>query len=173
MCLVAVGVLALGACTTGSKPGPPEGPAAHPVSADEAPAPTTQRFGDPVADGPAVPLRDVLADPARHAEGTVVIEGHVRRVCERKGCWMEVAAGPGDGEPGCRVTFKDYGFFVPTDSQGARARMEGRVEVETVPADHVEHLESEGARFGQKAEDGTAREVRLVATGVELIASAP
>jgi hypothetical protein len=67
-----------------------------------------------------------------------------------------------------RVTFKDYGFFVPIDSAGAEARVQGVVAVETVAARYVKHLEEEGARFASKADDGTAREVRLVANGVEL-----
>ena len=66
------------------------------------------------------------------------------------------------------MSFKDYGFFVPTDSAGARARVHGIVEVTTVKAGHVKHLEEEGATFSNKAADGTAQEVSLVATGVEL-----
>jgi hypothetical protein len=66
------------------------------------------------------------------------------------------------------VTFKDYGFFVPLDSAGSTAKVQGTVEVKTVAATEVEHLESEGAKFAGKQPDGTAREVRMVATGVEL-----
>ena len=78
-----------------------------------------------------------------------------------KGCWMQL-------EPGVRVTFKDYGFFVPLDSAGSTARVEGTVQVRVVPGPEVQHLESEGAKFASKEPDGTAREIRMVATGVEL-----
>ncbi len=81
---------------------------------------------------------------------------------------MELAESVETNTPGCRVTFKDYGFFVPTNSGGAHAKVEGVVEVEKVAASHVKHLEEEGATFAKKAPDGTAEEVRLVATGVEL-----
>ena len=70
--------------------------------------------------------------------------------------------------PGCRVTFKDYGFFVPLDSAGSHARVQGTLAVEKIAAGTVQHLEEEGARFARKNPDGTADEVRLVATGVEL-----
>ena len=66
------------------------------------------------------------------------------------------------------MTFKDYGFFVPKNSAGAQTRVEGTVEVRTLEKQHVAHYESEGASFAAKAPDGTAREVRLVATGVEM-----
>ncbi len=92
----------------------------------------------------------------------------MRRNCTRRGCWMELSQGLDPSFPGCRVTFKDYGFFVPLDSAGASARVQGTVDVTTVGAPEVAHLESEGARFASKQPDGTAREVRIVATGVEL-----
>ena len=66
------------------------------------------------------------------------------------------------------MTFKDYGFFVPTNSAGSRARVQGTFELATVSAPRVRHLEQEGAAFASKQPDGTARELRLVATGVEL-----
>jgi hypothetical protein len=81
---------------------------------------------------------------------------------------MELAESAQEGTPGCRVTFKSYGFFVPTNSAGAKARVQGVVEVETLPASSVRHFEEEGAVFAGKQPDGTAKEVRLVATGVEM-----
>jgi hypothetical protein len=81
---------------------------------------------------------------------------------------MELAESAEASATACRVTFKDYGFFVPTDSAGADARVQAVVQIETVKAATVEHLESEGARFANKNPDGTADEVRLIATAVEL-----
>jgi len=65
------------------------------------------------------------------------------------------------------VTFKDYGFFVPTDSKGMQARAEGVVKVKTLSKEEVDHLEGEGAKLNRGA-DGTAKEVTFVASGVEL-----
>jgi hypothetical protein len=93
---------------------------------------------------------------------TVLVEGVVRRACSQMGCWMELASG--EGGPGVRVTFKDYGFFVPTDSAGARARVQGTVKVAQLSAAQAEHLRAEGGSMSA----GAQREVRLVATGVEL-----
>jgi len=136
------------------------------TSANAAPKPNT--FGSPIQSGDKSSLATVLEQPERYAGKTVVVEGHVRRACSRKGCWMELAAAPEASAPGCRVTFKDYGFFVPTDSAGSRARIEAAVELARLEPNHVEHLEREGAKFSAKEADGSAREVRLIATGVEL-----
>jgi hypothetical protein len=81
---------------------------------------------------------------------------------------MELAPSNDPKLPGCRVTFKDYGFFVPTDSAGAQAKVQGTLGVNTLPPERVAHLESEGGQFPRKNADGSVDELRLVATGVEL-----
>jgi hypothetical protein len=158
-----VTVLALVACNTQPEIAEPSKSAA--LSPPAAPHKT---FGAPLGQSPRAKLADVLAAPDRFADKTVTVEGNVRSACSKKGCWMELAQAADAAAPGCRVTFKDYGFFVPTDSAGAQARVEAKVETKLVKPSMVTHLEEEGAKFAQKEPDGSAREVRLVATGVEL-----
>jgi hypothetical protein len=148
--------LSVAACNTRPKP-------AEPVPA---PAAGKKTYGQALAPAAPITVAALLANP--DTSKTITVEGSVRKACTRKGCWMELAESPKDGTPGCRVTFKNYGFFVPVDSAGAKARVQGVVEVETLPASSVRHYEEEGAVFASKAPDGTAKEVRLVATGVEL-----
>ena len=143
------------------------GPSANPDPASAAGAPAAETFGAKLQSADAVALAQILSRPDQFANQTVTVEAQVRKACTRKGCWMELAESTRDGTPGCRVTFKDYGFFVPLDSAGARARVQGKVEVDTLSAAAVRHYEEEGAAFA-KAPDGTAREIRIVATGVEL-----
>jgi uncharacterized protein DUF4920 len=107
-----------------------------------------------------VPVATVLSKPKDGQQ--VFVEGVVRRACSQMGCWMELAAA--QDVPGVRVTFKDYGFFVPTDSAGAKARVQGTVRVAELSAAQSEHLRAEGGSMAA----GAQREVRLVATGVEL-----
>jgi hypothetical protein len=106
-----------------------------------------------------------VSSPADFDGKTVAVEATVRKACERKGCWMELAGA--EKGPGVRVTFKDYGFFVPLDSAGSTARVEGTVKVTELAAERAKHYESEGAQVA-KDKDGKYREVQLVALGVEL-----
>jgi hypothetical protein len=147
----------LAACNPSRSPSPT--PSATPPTA------TVTAAGAPVPASTAVPIADVLAAPDRFAGKTLVIDGHVRAACKKKGCWMEIGAR--SGGPACRVRFKDYGFFVPTDSAGADVRLSGEVGVRTLAKDEVAHLEGEGATLA-KAEDGSAKVVEITATGVEL-----
>jgi hypothetical protein len=116
-------------------------------------------------DAKSVPLAQVLDQPENFTKEPVVIEGTVEASCQNKGCWMQIVPEP--GRSGVRVTFKDYGFFVPKEIKGMTARMEGTVAVKTLSKEEADHLAGEGAKL-DRAEDGTAREISFVATGVEL-----
>ena len=80
---------------------------------------------------------------------------------------MELAPEQAAKGPGVRVTFKDYGFFVPLDSAGRKAKVEGVVKVAQLSEETAKHYESEGATVPRGA-DGKPSEVQLEATGVEL-----
>jgi hypothetical protein len=164
--LAVVGTLA--AC----KSSPPEevskATAADRAAGAPSATPGKRTFGAPLGAAPRKELDALLKYPGKVADAPISVEGYVRRACSKKGCWMELATSKDPGAPACRVTFKDYGFFVPTDAAGASARLEGTVFLRRVEKKLVEHLEAEGATFASKAEDGTADEVRIVATGVEL-----
>lgn len=139
-----------------------------PSRSQSQPAEPAAKFGQGLQGLAPTPLADILARPADFDGRTVAVSGHVARACSRKGCWMEIATGPEDTAPSCRVTFENYAFFVPKDSPGSQARLEGKVTISRIKPSHVEHLESEGARFSSKNPDGSALEVQIVATGVEL-----
>jgi hypothetical protein len=157
-------------CQTKSAPSKPEAAAlpAPAVAVGAASSASAKAFGAPISAGPVLSLADVLASPERFRDQAITVEGHVRSACTRRGCWMEVAESADPKLPGCRVTFKDYGFFVPTDSAGSRAKVQGTLGVNTLPPERVAHLESEGGQFPHKNPDGSVAELRLVANGVEL-----
>ncbi len=144
---------------------PPASPPAPVSSTPRMPAHGGVSAGAPVPAGSPTPLADVIARPDDFAGKTLLVEGTVKAACSKRGCWMELAA---DGGGSCRVRFKDYGFFVPTDSAGAHARLAGEVKVRTFAPDEVAHYAAEGATLA-KGPDGTARAVEITATGVELM----
>ena len=126
--------------------------------------PTLTR-GEKLKGAQQVELTKLLASPADFDGKTIAVEAKVRKACEKKGCWMELAGA--DKGPGVRVTFKDYGFFVPVDSAGSTAKIEGVVSVKELSEERAKHYESEGATV-TRGKDGKAREVELVASGLEL-----
>lgn len=131
-------------------------------------AKAAKTYGDTPKGASSITVAKVLDDPDGFEGKEILATGRVRAACTAKGCWMELAPSMEKEAPGSRVTFKDYGFFVPTTSAGKTACVEGRVTTKRVSADEVKHMEGEGARFSKKMSDGSAREVRIVATGVAL-----
>ena len=124
--------------------------------------------GDAIGSSPVVDLADALSTIHAYLDSSVILEGEVRKVCQVKGCWLELAQE--GASRGLRVTFKDYGFFVPTDSDGYAARLEGVFETNVFSKREADHLIEEGVRLTRNA-DGTATEVSFVASGVELRAA--
>lgn len=159
------------ACRTGNEPPSTERARATATAqqpAATAPATNVSKYGAPLGAGPSEALATVLSAPDRFAGQPVRVEGHVRRSCTAMGCWMELAESADAAAPGCRVMMKDHAFFVPTDAAGSSARVEGSLSVRHIPAGQVAHMEGEGAKFERKAPDGSADELRFVASGVEL-----
>jgi hypothetical protein len=121
--------------------------------------------GEKLKGAEVVELARLLKSPGDFEGKTVTVEAKVRKACEKKGCWMELSGG--EKAMGVRVTFKDYGFFVPLDSAGKTARVEGVVKVAQLDEARAKHYEAEGATV-PKSKDGKYTEVQLVASGVEL-----
>lgn len=123
------------------------------------------RRGDAIGDSPAVDLKRALAAPEEYVGRSVIVEGKVDKVCPVKGCWLELM--PADETRGVRVKFKDYGFFVPKNSMGWMARLEGKFIREKLSKRQVDHLVGEGATLAVRP-DGTANQFSFVARAVEL-----
>jgi hypothetical protein len=121
--------------------------------------------GNKIGKSPVVSLADIVEAPEKYENKKIILEGTIKAVCQKKGCWMEMA--PADGETGVRVTFKDYGFFVPKDAAGLKVRAEGKIKLTELSKEDVKHLQEDGAHICKNS-DGTASEIGFVAYGVEL-----
>ena len=96
-----------------------------------------------------------------------IVAGTIQECCQKKGCWMKVDMGDGEA---MRVTFKDYGFFVPLDAAGSTMTMKGVAMYDTLSVDYLKHL-AEDANASQEEIDAiTEPELALVfeATGVHI-----
>jgi hypothetical protein len=113
------------------------------------------------------PLREVVSRPELHADRTLLVKGRIRDVCQKKGCWMVLT----DGESQMRVRFADYGFFVPKDSSGKNAYVEGRAVVEEISEKEARHYEAEAIDGDPSKVHGPQRAVSFIATGVRLLSA--
>lgn len=146
---------------------PAKAPASQPTKAS--PAATTSADGKTIHRGAAFQLNesmtmDALAAKSADFDGkTVKVTGTITNVCLKKGCWMVL--GGKDKTARARVTFKNYAFFVPLDSAGANAIVEGVVELKVMSEAERQHLADDA---GKKLADIPKHEMRLMASGVAL-----
>jgi hypothetical protein len=122
--------------------------------------------GEAIGKADKASLKKVLADPAKYSGKTVLVEGVIVRSCKMEGCWLELA--PAKDAKSMRVKMKGHSFFVPLDSAGLNAKVEGTVSVKTLTKDYVDHLIEDGAKIEKRNADGTVTEVSFEASGVEL-----
>ena len=144
---------------------------AQPTEADKTaaiPADSWLKRGAAIGKAEKVSLDKALLDPTKFAGKTVLVEGMIVRSCKMEGCWAEMASKK-DAPISVRVKMKDHAFFIPLESAGAKARAEGVFQVKTLSKAMVDHMiEEDGAKFPNRAADGTVTEVSFEATGIEL-----
>ena len=104
------------------------------------------------------------------AEGDTTIvkfEAPINEVCASKGCWMRLDIA---NEEQVFVKFKDYGFFVPTDTKNGTAIVEGKAYLEEVSVEELRHMAEDAGKSKEEIAAITKpeRELRFMADGVLL-----
>ena len=97
----------------------------------------------------------------------IVIAGKIESVCKKKGCWMNVQLTENEK---VFVKFKDYGFFVPLDSDGSNAVMQGNAYKETISVEELQHYAEDDGKSEEEIAAITEPETRylFMASGVIL-----
>ncbi|UTA68909.1 DUF4920 domain-containing protein [Emticicia sp. 21SJ11W-3] len=124
-----------------------------------------ESFGEKINPDGAIATSDLekkaKVTPAFEGKVTGVVES----VCQVKGCWMKVKMD--DGQT-MRVTFKDYGFFVPKDIAGKTVVFEGNAKTKTTSVDELRHYAEDAGKSKEEVAKITEpkTELTFVANGV-------
>lgn len=112
--------------------------------------------------GTPLSLGDLMNDNGKYLDQEVLVETRIAKVCQKKGCFFVATEGPSTA----RVTFKDYGFFIPTDSGGKNVVLLGTFSRKSVSEEQAEHY---AADLGEKADPSAEKfEYSIVATAVKI-----
>ena len=113
------------------------------------------KFGQPITETTTVPLPSLVKDPSQFSNKTVRTEGVVSAVCQSAGCWMQIA----DTSGKVHIKMAGHSFFVPKESSGHRAVVQGKV--------------IGGSQGGACGNDGCGNQeltqLEIEATGVEFL----
>lgn len=127
-----------------------------------------QQFGAPVTEDQALDATKIEASMANQTATALKIKGKIKEVCQVKGCWMTMDLG---NERSMRISFKDYGFFVPIDCSGKSAVIQGQLTKETISIADLKHYAKDAGKSEQEIAAITQPETELVfvADGVLLL----
>ncbi len=95
----------------------------------------------------------------------VIFNTKIDAVCQKKGCWMDVEL---SDEEVARVTFLDYGFFVPLNSSGSEAVVKGKAFWKSDSEAEKRHYAEDAGQAYNAGTDENFEEYmpHIVATGV-------
>ena len=74
------------------------------------------------------------------------MKGKITEVCSKKGCWMKLDMG---NDEEVRVTFKDYGFFMPLDAEGD-VIVNGKAYVAETSIDDLKHYAEDAGKSSEE-----------------------
>lgn len=117
------------------------------------------KHGDEISSENALTTNEFL-NQVDVEESTFKVRGTIEEVCQMKGCWMTLKNETGEN---VRVTFKDYGFFVPKDISGREVIIEGIAKKEVLEEDVARHYAEDG---GKVYEESMRNSITFVAHGV-------
>jgi hypothetical protein len=88
----------------------------------------------------------------------VTVKGQISSCCLNKGCWMKMPLGDGSE---MTVKFKNYGFFVPRNSAGKTAIIEGWAYREMVSVGELRHFAEDAGKSKEEIEKITQPQERI------------
>ncbi|MGB0167135.1 MAG: DUF4920 domain-containing protein [Luteibaculum sp.] len=114
----------------------------------------------------AAAFEDIKPLLEKDAKVETTISGTILSTCAKKGCWMNLKLANGEE---MRVTFKDYGFFVPTSGvDGKSATITGILERTVTDVATLRHFAEDAGKSEEEINNITEpkEELSFTATGV-------
>jgi len=109
---------------------------------------SVKSYGEKITDEGVINMESLLAKLESTDSLECKVTGEITSTCSKKGCWMTINSP--DGEE-MRVTFKDYGFFVPvSDQEGKTAIMRGKAKIETTSVDMLRHYAEDAGKSAEE-----------------------
>jgi hypothetical protein len=171
--LLSATALFLASCGNQNSEQPSEEPTQDTSNADEMVEAAPKMVGDYTVYGEEITAEGALSPEEFLAALTEVdtlrakMKSSVNAACKKKGCWMKVDMADAND---MRVRFKDYGFFVPLDSEGSEAIIEGIAYKDTVAVDELRHYAEDAGKTEEEIAAITEPEINVsfLAKGVLL-----
>lgn len=110
----------------------------------------------------AVDLSEVMQKPNQYLGKPTVINTSIKKVCQKKGCFFISQV----DDHVVRISFKDYGFFIPTDSTNKDVQVMGELIQTQLTEQRAKHYREDLGLSKDKLVAGDTYE--FVATGIAI-----
>lgn len=111
----------------------------------------------------AISLTDLIESSPKEDENAVTVKTSIAEVCEKKGCFFVAT----EGDYTARITFKDYGFFIPTDSEGKVVTIVGDFSKKILTEEKAKHYAEDAGKESSEI-SGEQVEYSIVASSIIL-----
>ncbi len=124
------------------------------------------KHGEAITEEGAISSADFLSKFESKDSLEVKLTANITEVCSKKGCWMKLDM---DNGKTMRVTFKDYGFFVPKDAAGRTAIIQGVAKIDTVDVATLKHYAEDADASQEEIDAITEPEINYAFEAVGVI----
>lgn len=108
----------------------------EPVAQDQ----ETETFGQQLDESlPILSMETLVNEPTIHLGQPFQTQVRIAKVCQKKGCFFIAQ----QEQHILRVSFRDYEFFIPTDSRGKTVTLTGELIQKSVSAEQSAHLNAD------------------------------
>ena len=107
-----------------------------------------QSYGEKFEANDIVKTADLTSFMMDKDSTSLTLVGEIEKTCAKKGCWMTLKL---PNEETLRVTFKDYGFFVPKEGQeGKMATVKGSCFMKEQSVDELRHYAEDAGKSAEE-----------------------
>ena len=87
----------------------------------------------------SIDLESLITDPTKYVGKAFIAEMPVTKVCQKKGCFFITQL----EQHVIRISFKDYAFFIPTDSHGKTVTLTGKLVKKQLTTEQAAHFNAD------------------------------
>lgn len=124
------------------------------------------KHGEDITEEGALTAVEFLAKFKGKDSLDVKLMAPIADVCQKKGCWMMLDLG---NDLLMRVSFKDYGFFMPKDAEGRMAYVQGVARIDTTSVEELKHYLSDAEASQEEIDAVTEPEINCTFEAVGVI----
>ena len=88
---------------------------------------------------PILSMENLVVDSSTHLTKPFQVEARIAKVCQKKGCFFIAQ----QDQHILRVSFRDYGFFIPTDSSGKTVTLAGELVQKDLSPEQAAHFKAD------------------------------